>query len=209
MSHRLPSPRAPCALQTLNQLTLRDPVILKQGLTRDDVVMISALAAKRTGQMDAIDKVITEELNKLPVQSNIVNKEYVTEKFVPFNANTKRCITYIRRPDGTRFKVRRGGRKRQAALRVGRCHHHRCHHHPLRCAVLALTCFRVGPSPRALLLACSAGREGCPSGRPAPRPQLREDKGRLRRDRGGPRRPRLPCAGHFGLRGSHRRRRGG
>ena len=92
---------------TLNQLELREPLLVA-ATSRDDAVYYAALASKRTGNMDAIDKVIADAVKTLPpalVATLNAQREIET---VPFDPVSKRTVVTLEGADGVRYKVAKG-----------------------------------------------------------------------------------------------------
>ena len=99
---------------TLNQLSLREPILLKDGLTAPEMLFLSALASKRTLlNQDAIDLCITQAV---PESERARLATYIELSFKPFNPTDKRTEALIRGPDGKEFLVSKGAP--QAILKI-------------------------------------------------------------------------------------------
>jgi H+-transporting ATPase len=91
---------------TLNKLSMREPTILHEGTTEDDITFYGALASKRQeGNQDAIDFCITQALSDARKQ---VIDQYKEVDFMPFNPTDKRTQATIQGPDGKEFHVSKG-----------------------------------------------------------------------------------------------------
>lgn len=77
---------------TKNELTVKDPRV-NPGFTAEDLMLAASLAAKREGQLDAIDKCIVEEAVR---KYNISFDDYEEEGFVPFDPVIKRVESTVR-----------------------------------------------------------------------------------------------------------------
>ena len=101
---------------TLNQLGLRDPILLTPGMTRDDIVFYAALASKRAkGNQDAIDFCITNGVAEDARERLATYKEL---DFHPFNPTDKRTEATIQAPDGEIFRVAKGAPQVRAEPRA-------------------------------------------------------------------------------------------
>lgn len=90
---------------TKNILTVQDPRA-NPGFTGEELLLAAALAAKRDGAQDAIDKCIVEEAKR---KYNISFDEYEEEGFVPFDPVIKRVEATIRNTrTGETFRVCKG-----------------------------------------------------------------------------------------------------
>jgi H+-transporting ATPase len=91
---------------TLNHLTVRDPSVCAP-FTTQDVLTCAALAARRHGDPDAIDRCIVESLPK--DDQEMLNTGYEVLKFVPFDPVSKRTeATVVDKRSGKRFLCSKG-----------------------------------------------------------------------------------------------------
>lgn len=90
---------------TKNELTIQNPVLLKN-FKAEDLFLVAGLAAKReTGSQDAIDKCITEYAYE---KCKISYDGYEEENFVPFDPKIKRTEATVRNRKGEVFRVTKG-----------------------------------------------------------------------------------------------------
>jgi len=91
---------------TLNQLSIRDPIILEDKLNRDDVTFYASLASRREiGNQDAIDLCICNAV------SPAYQKQWETfteNHFEPFNPTDKRTYAELTDKDGNTVFVAKG-----------------------------------------------------------------------------------------------------
>jgi H+-transporting ATPase len=77
---------------TLNRLTVMDPAV-NEPFMAEDVLLIAALASRRQGDPDAVDRCINECVPK--DLEDEINARYDVQKFVPFDPVSKRTEAHI------------------------------------------------------------------------------------------------------------------
>ena len=101
---------------TLNQLSLRDPVIMGD-MDAKEIVFYAALSSKREmGNQDAIDFCITQAV---PKEDRARLHAFKEIDFTPFNPTDKRTEAVVRAPDGSVFKVTKGAPQVRTVWGVG------------------------------------------------------------------------------------------
>lgn len=92
---------------TLNELKLDDPVVFDPDITKERIIFLSALAAKRLDEgQDAIDTCITNKALEFYSQSQL--REYEQVDFLPFDPSTKRTEATLSHKTEGKFKVTKG-----------------------------------------------------------------------------------------------------
>jgi len=90
---------------TKNELTIQNPVLLKN-YKAEDLFLVAGLAAKReVGSQDAIDKCITEYAYE---KCRISYDGYEEEEFIPFDPKIKRTEATVRNRKGEIFRCTKG-----------------------------------------------------------------------------------------------------
>jgi H+-transporting ATPase len=89
---------------TLNQLTVDTPSCASDKFTPEDVIRVAALAAKKEGDPDAIDKCIHETA----VQQGVKFEEWKETHFIPFDPVGKKTESTVVGPDGVVHKCSKG-----------------------------------------------------------------------------------------------------
>ena len=91
---------------TLNQLTVKEPTTVEP-YKPSDALLAAALAARRHGDPDAIDRCIMESMTE--EQRKEMNDRYEVTKFVPFDPSSKRTEAHITdRTTGAKFLCSKG-----------------------------------------------------------------------------------------------------
>jgi len=91
---------------TLNRLTVMDPTC-RDPYTPEDILLIGALASRRHGDPDAIDRCINECLPK--DMEDEINTRYDIQKFIPFDPVSKRTeATVLDKKTGQSFLASKG-----------------------------------------------------------------------------------------------------
>ena len=103
---------------TANQLSIREPYVA-EGVDVNWMMAVAAIASSHnTKNLDPIDKVTVLTLRKYPKAREILSRNWVTEKYTPFDPVSKR-ITTICTCDGVRYTCAKGAPK--AILNVSQC----------------------------------------------------------------------------------------
>jgi H+-transporting ATPase len=91
---------------TLNELSLREPVILAENMDSDEVTFFGSLASRREkGNQDAIDLCIC---NSVSAERQKLWAQYKETHFEPFNPTDKRATADLVAPDGSLISVAKG-----------------------------------------------------------------------------------------------------
>jgi H+-transporting ATPase len=91
---------------TKNELTVREPHIIPP-FSMSDIMIVAALASRRTGDPDPIDRCIGEAL--VAEAHKLLDERYEVVKFVPFDPSTKRTVALVQdRQTKSRFLVSKG-----------------------------------------------------------------------------------------------------
>jgi H+-transporting ATPase len=99
---------------TENKLTLYDSIPLQEGMSKDEVILLAALASEpEATQQDAIDSCITQAL---PMSMAGRFQSTTVLEFEHFNPVTKRSVAVVSQADGTRMRVMKGAPQAVAAL---------------------------------------------------------------------------------------------
>ncbi|KAL3475068.1 hypothetical protein BJX99DRAFT_167925 [Aspergillus californicus] len=103
---------------TANQLSIREPYV-NEGVDVNWMMAVAAIASNHnTKNLDPIDKVTILTLRRYPKAREILARNWVTEKYTPFDPVSKR-ITTICTCDGVRYTCAKGAPK--AILNMSDC----------------------------------------------------------------------------------------
>lgn len=103
---------------TANQLSIRDPYVA-EGVDVNWMMAVAAIASSHNiKNLDPIDKITILTLRRYPKAREILSRNWVTEKYTPFDPVSKR-ITTICTCDGVRYTCAKGAPK--AILTVSQC----------------------------------------------------------------------------------------
>ena len=103
---------------TANQLSIRDPYVA-EGVDVNWMMAVAAIASSHNiKNLDPIDKVTVLTLRRYPKAREILSRNWVTEKYTPFDPVSKR-ITTICTCDGVRYTAAKGAPK--AILNLSEC----------------------------------------------------------------------------------------
>ena len=103
---------------TANQLSIRDPYVA-EGVDVNWMMAVAAIASSHNVKnLDPIDKVTILALRRYPKAREILSRNWVTEKYTPFDPVSKR-ITTVCTCDGVRYTAAKGAPK--AILNVSEC----------------------------------------------------------------------------------------
>ncbi len=90
---------------TKNKLTIKDPVPISEGYTKEKVILYAALASREEDK-DPIDLAVLEALDKYGIKEEY--SKYKQLVFKPFDPVRKRTEALVRSPDGNVFMVAKG-----------------------------------------------------------------------------------------------------
>lgn len=103
---------------TANQLSIREPYV-NEGVDVNWMMAVAAIASNHNlKNLDPIDKVTIMTLRRYPKAREILSRNWVTEKYTPFDPVSKR-ITTICTCDGVRYVCAKGAPK--AILNMSEC----------------------------------------------------------------------------------------
>ncbi|KAL4897593.1 E1-E2 ATPase-domain-containing protein, partial [Aspergillus ambiguus] len=103
---------------TANQLSIREPYV-NEGVDVNWMMAVAAIASNHNVKnLDPIDKVTILTLRRYPKAREILSRNWVTEKYTPFDPVSKR-ITTICTCDGVRYVCAKGAPK--AILNMSQC----------------------------------------------------------------------------------------
>jgi len=103
---------------TANQLSIREPYVA-EGVDVNWMMAVAAIASSHNVKnLDPIDKVTILTLRRYPKAREILSRNWVTEKFTPFDPVSKR-ITTVCTCDGIRYTCAKGAPK--AILNLTQC----------------------------------------------------------------------------------------
>lgn len=103
---------------TANQLSIREPYVA-EGVDVNWMMAVAAIASSHNVKnLDPIDKVTILTLRRYPKAREILSRNWVTEKYTPFDPVSKR-ITTICTCDGVRYTAAKGAPK--AILNMSQC----------------------------------------------------------------------------------------
>ncbi|KAL5361226.1 E1-E2 ATPase-domain-containing protein [Aspergillus floccosus] len=103
---------------TANQLSIREPYV-NEGVDVNWMMAVAAIASNHNVKnLDPIDKVTILTLRRYPKAREILSRNWVTEKYTPFDPVSKR-ITTVCTCDGVRYVCAKGAPK--AILNMSQC----------------------------------------------------------------------------------------
>lgn len=103
---------------TANQLSIREPYV-NEGVDVNWMMAVAAIASNHNVKnLDPIDKVTVLTLRRYPKAREILTRNWVTEKYTPFDPVSKR-ITTVCTCDGVRYTCAKGAPK--ALLNMSEC----------------------------------------------------------------------------------------
>lgn len=103
---------------TANQLSIREPYV-SEGVDVNWMMAVAAIASNHNVKnLDPIDKVTILTLRRYPKAREILSRNWVTEKYTPFDPVSKR-ITTVCTCDGVRYTAAKGAPK--AILNMSQC----------------------------------------------------------------------------------------
>ncbi|KAJ9217626.1 hypothetical protein DTO166G4_808 [Paecilomyces variotii] len=103
---------------TANQLSIREPYVA-EGVDVNWMFAVAAIASSHNiKNLDPIDKVTVLTLRRYPKAREILSRNWVTEKYTPFDPVSKR-ITTVATCDGVRYTCAKGAPK--AILNLSEC----------------------------------------------------------------------------------------
>lgn len=103
---------------TANQLSIREPYV-NEGVDINWMMAVAAIASNHNVKnLDPIDKVTVLTLRRYPKAREILTRNWVTEKYTPFDPVSKR-ITTVCTCDGVRYTCAKGAPK--ALLNMSEC----------------------------------------------------------------------------------------
>ncbi|KAF7173491.1 hypothetical protein CNMCM5623_005736 [Aspergillus felis] len=103
---------------TANQLSIREPYV-NEGVDINWMMAVAAIASNHNVKnLDPIDKVTILTLRRYPKAREILSRNWVTEKYTPFDPVSKR-ITTVCTCDGVRYVCAKGAPK--AILNMSQC----------------------------------------------------------------------------------------
>ncbi|ODM18566.1 hypothetical protein SI65_06438 [Aspergillus cristatus] len=103
---------------TANQLSIREPYV-NEGVDVNWMMAVAAIASNHNlKNLDPIDKVTIMTLRRYPKAREILSRNWVTEKYTPFDPVSKR-ITTVCTCDGVRYVCAKGAPK--AILNMSEC----------------------------------------------------------------------------------------